>query len=144
MSDHRWTFHPERLHPLEHDSSSANHLTELQSLTPQQLIPPYRFSSECLPLHLDPPLTPLSVSPQVSSSKETVVKKRISAFYKCLFSEQKHWTQSKGNKSGKSWEHTTQPSHSLQYFWKNLVNKQTFRRFLYKNKKNGDLSLTIA
>ncbi|XP_035520901.1 transcription factor PU.1a isoform X2 [Morone saxatilis] len=62
--DHRWVFHSERVQPTDFDNSPVNHLTELQSVSPQQLIQPYRYSSESLPLHLDPPLGPLSVSPQ--------------------------------------------------------------------------------
>lgn len=71
LSDHRWTFHSERLQPADFDGSPVNHLTELQSVSPQQLTQPYRYSSEPLALHLDPPLGPLSVSPQVSSCAET-------------------------------------------------------------------------
>ena len=70
FSDHRWTFHTERVHPADFENSPVNHLIELQSVSPQQLVQPYRFSSESLPLHLDPPLVPLSVSPQVSSCVE--------------------------------------------------------------------------
>lgn len=66
-SDHRWTFHSERIQPSDFENSPVNHLTELQSVSPQQVVQPYRYSSESLPLHLDPPLAPLSVSPQVSS-----------------------------------------------------------------------------
>nr|XP_020479754.1 transcription factor PU.1-like isoform X2 [Monopterus albus] len=63
--DHRWTFHPERIQLPDFEISPVNPLTELQSVSPQQLIQPYRYSSESLPLHLDPPLTSLSVSPQI-------------------------------------------------------------------------------
>ncbi|XP_069564312.1 transcription factor PU.1a [Brachyistius frenatus] len=63
--DHRWTFHSERVQPSDFENSTVNHLTELQAVSPQQLIQPYRYSSEPLPLHLDPPLAPLSVSPQI-------------------------------------------------------------------------------
>lgn len=63
--DQRWTFHSERVQPTDFDNSPLSHLTELQSVSPQQLIPPYRYSSESL--HLEPPHGPLSVSPQVSS-----------------------------------------------------------------------------
>ncbi|XP_042267553.1 transcription factor PU.1a isoform X2 [Thunnus albacares] len=66
--DHRWAFHSERVQPADFENSPVNHLTELQSVSPQQLIQPYRFSSESLPLHLDPPLAPLSVSPQYPPS----------------------------------------------------------------------------
>lgn len=70
FSDHRWTFHSERVQPSDFENSPVNHLTELQAVSPQQLIQPYRYSSESLPLHLDPPLAPLSVSPQVSPHVE--------------------------------------------------------------------------
>ncbi|CAK6961516.1 transcription factor PU.1a [Scomber scombrus] len=63
--DHRWAFHSERVQPTDFDHSPVNHLTELQAVSPQLLTQPYRFSSESLPLHLDPPLAPLSVSPQI-------------------------------------------------------------------------------
>lgn len=62
--DHRWSFHSERVQPTDFENSPVNHLIELQPVSPQQL-QPYRFSSESLPLHLDPPLLPLSVSPQI-------------------------------------------------------------------------------
>lgn len=64
--DHRWTFHSERVQPTDFENSPVNHLIELQSVSPQQLVQPtYRYSSESMPLHLDPPLVPLSVSPQI-------------------------------------------------------------------------------
>ncbi|XP_029010072.1 transcription factor PU.1a isoform X2 [Betta splendens] len=62
--DHRWTFQSERIQAADFENSPVNHFTELQSVSPQQLMPPYRYSSEPLPLPLDPPLAPLSVSPQ--------------------------------------------------------------------------------
>lgn len=84
LSDHRWTFHSERVQSANFENSPVNHLTELQSVSPQQLIQPYRYSSEPLPLHLDPPLAPLSVSPQVSScvemSHDATIKKTKSLF----------------------------------------------------------------
>lgn len=63
--DHRWTFHTEQIQPSDFENSAMNRLTDLQPVPPQQLIPPYRYSTESLPLHLDPPLIPLSVSPQI-------------------------------------------------------------------------------
>ncbi|XP_034032071.1 transcription factor PU.1a [Thalassophryne amazonica] len=63
--DQRWNCHSERGAPADFDSSPVNHLIELQSVSPQQLIQSYQhYSSEALPFHLDPPLGPLSVSPQ--------------------------------------------------------------------------------
>ncbi|CAJ1056502.1 transcription factor PU.1a isoform X1 [Xyrichtys novacula] len=47
------------------ENSPVNHLTELQSVSPQQLIQPYRYSNEPLALHLEPTLGALSVSPQI-------------------------------------------------------------------------------
>ncbi|XP_042352316.1 transcription factor PU.1a isoform X2 [Plectropomus leopardus] len=61
---HRWTFHSERVQTTDFENSPVNRLIELQPVSPQQLVQPYRFSSESLPLHLDPPLG-LSVSPQI-------------------------------------------------------------------------------
>lgn len=62
--EHRWTLHSERVQPVDFENSSINHLTELQSVSPQQLTQPFRYT-EALPLHLDPPLIPLSMSPQI-------------------------------------------------------------------------------
>uniref|UniRef100_A0A3P8U8C0 ETS domain-containing protein n=1 Tax=Amphiprion percula TaxID=161767 RepID=A0A3P8U8C0_AMPPE len=44
--DHRWTFHSERVQPSDFENSPVNHLTELQAVSPQQLIQPYRYSSD--------------------------------------------------------------------------------------------------
>lgn len=66
FSDHRWTYHSERIQPADFENAAVNHLTELQSVSPQQLLQPYRCSGESLPLHLDQALTPLSVAAQVS------------------------------------------------------------------------------
>lgn len=63
--DHRWVFHSEQVQPTDFENPPVNRLTDLQPVSPQQLIPPYRFSSESVPLHLDPPLAPLSVSTQI-------------------------------------------------------------------------------
>ncbi|XP_020514886.1 transcription factor PU.1a isoform X1 [Labrus bergylta] len=63
--DHRWTFQSERVQPTDFDNSPVNHLTELQSVSSQQLIQPYRYNSEPLAFHLDPTLGALSVSPQI-------------------------------------------------------------------------------
>lgn len=62
FSERRWTFQSERVQV----SDFENPLTELQAVSPPQLIPPYRYGSESLYLQLDPPLVPLSASPQVS------------------------------------------------------------------------------
>lgn len=80
IPDHRWSFHSERTQPADFDISSVSLLTELQSVSPQQLMPPYRYSSESLALHLDPPLGPLSASPQVRSCVQVtdVVRKTSS------------------------------------------------------------------
>ncbi|XP_008310256.1 transcription factor PU.1a [Cynoglossus semilaevis] len=141
--DHRWTFHPERLHPLEHDSSSANHLTELQSLTPQQLIPPYRFSSECLPLHLDPPLTPLSVSPQIPYFAPSLCypyqPSSSSPGHDCSEEEQRGISPplevSEGEDEG----------HNHSSLRKDSSNKRKLRlyQFLLDLLKNGDMSDSI-
>lgn len=63
--DLRWAFHSERIQPADFENSPVNHFTELQSVSPQQLIQPYRYSSEPLALHLDPTLGALSVQPQI-------------------------------------------------------------------------------
>ncbi|XP_005450898.1 transcription factor PU.1a isoform X2 [Oreochromis niloticus] len=59
--ERRWTFQSERVQA----SDFENPLTELQAVSPPQLIPPYRYGSESLYLQLDPPLVPLSASPQI-------------------------------------------------------------------------------
>ncbi|CAN9499407.1 unnamed protein product [Ophioblennius macclurei] len=63
--DQRWTFHTEQGQPSDFENSPMNRLTDLQPVSPQQLIPPYRYGADPLSLHLDPPLVPLSVSPQI-------------------------------------------------------------------------------
>uniref|UniRef100_A0A3B3I1X2 ETS domain-containing protein n=1 Tax=Oryzias latipes TaxID=8090 RepID=A0A3B3I1X2_ORYLA len=62
--DHRWSFSSERIPPSDFENSPVNHLTELQAVPPQQLIQPFRYGSEPLHLHLDPPIAPLSLSTQ--------------------------------------------------------------------------------
>lgn len=63
--DHRWSFHSERVQVADCDNSPMSLLTELQAVAPQQLIPSYRYSGEPMALHLDPPLGPLSIAPQI-------------------------------------------------------------------------------
>ncbi|XP_015249245.1 PREDICTED: transcription factor PU.1-like isoform X3 [Cyprinodon variegatus] len=63
--DHRWSFHSDRVQPADFEGSPANHLTELQAVSPQQLIQPFPLSSESLHLHLEPPLAPLTLSSQI-------------------------------------------------------------------------------
>ncbi|XP_011474331.1 transcription factor PU.1 isoform X1 [Oryzias latipes] len=63
--DHRWSFSSERIPPSDFENSPVNHLTELQAVPPQQLIQPFRYGSEPLHLHLDPPIAPLSLSTQI-------------------------------------------------------------------------------
>lgn len=62
--DHRWPFHSDRVQPPDFEGSPVNHLTELQAVSPQQLIQPFPLSSESLHLHLEPPLAPLTLSSQ--------------------------------------------------------------------------------
>lgn len=69
VPDHRWSFHSERVQVADCDNSPMSLLTELQAVAPQQLIPPYRYSGEPMALHLDPPLGPLSIAPQVCPTK---------------------------------------------------------------------------
>ncbi|MEQ2252927.1 hypothetical protein ILYODFUR_026849, partial [Ilyodon furcidens] len=61
---HRWPFHSDRVQPADFEGSPVNHLTELQAVSPQQLIQPFPLSSESLHLHLEPPLAPLTLSSQ--------------------------------------------------------------------------------
>lgn len=70
VPDHRWSFHSERVQVADCDNSPMSLLTELQAVAPQQLISPYRYSGEPLALHLDPPLGPLTMAPQVFPIKE--------------------------------------------------------------------------
>uniref|UniRef100_A0A667ZU75 Spi-1 proto-onco n=1 Tax=Myripristis murdjan TaxID=586833 RepID=A0A667ZU75_9TELE len=62
--DHRWSYHSDRVQ-TDFENSPANHFTELQCVSPPQLLQPFRYSSEPLSLHPDPVLGPLSVSPQI-------------------------------------------------------------------------------
>ncbi|XP_028306167.1 transcription factor PU.1a [Gouania willdenowi] len=61
----RWSLHTDHIQPPDFGNSSVNRLTDLQPVSPQQLIPPYRYNPESLPFHLDPPLTPVPPSPQI-------------------------------------------------------------------------------
>uniref|UniRef100_A0A1A8L9M1 Spleen focus forming virus (SFFV) proviral integration oncogene spi1a n=3 Tax=Nothobranchius TaxID=28779 RepID=A0A1A8L9M1_9TELE len=63
--DHRWNFHSDRVQPPDFENSPVNHLTELQAVSPQQLIQSFRYSSEPVHLHLEPPLAPLSLPSQI-------------------------------------------------------------------------------
>ncbi|CAG5957883.1 transcription factor PU.1a isoform 1-T1 [Menidia menidia] len=63
--DHKWALHSDRVQPSDFENSPVNHLTELQAVSSQQLIQPFRYSSDPLHLHLDPPLAPLSLSSQI-------------------------------------------------------------------------------
>ncbi|KAM6937992.1 transcription factor PU.1a [Xenentodon cancila] len=62
--DHRWVLHSDRMQGSDFESPSVNQLTELQAVSPQQMIQPFRYSSEALHLHLDPPLAPISLPSQ--------------------------------------------------------------------------------
>ncbi|XP_023201042.1 transcription factor PU.1 isoform X2 [Xiphophorus maculatus] len=62
--DHRWPFHSDRVQPADFEGSPVNHLTELQAVSPQQLIQPFPLSNESLHLHLETPLAPLTLSSQ--------------------------------------------------------------------------------
>ncbi|XP_017261228.1 transcription factor PU.1a isoform X2 [Kryptolebias marmoratus] len=66
--DHRWAFHSDRVQPPDFENSPVNHLTELQAVSPQHLIQPFRCSSDSLHLHLEPPLAPFSLASQYPSS----------------------------------------------------------------------------
>ncbi|KAF7224244.1 transcription factor PU.1a isoform X2 [Nothobranchius furzeri] len=66
--DHRWNFHSDRVQPPDFENSPVNHLTELQAVSPQQLIQSFRYSSEPVHLHLEPPLAPLSLPSQYPPS----------------------------------------------------------------------------
>ncbi|XP_037538903.1 transcription factor PU.1a [Nematolebias whitei] len=63
--DHRWAFHSDRVQPPDFESSPVNHLTELQAVSSQQLIQPFRYSNDSLHLHLEAPLAPLSLTSQI-------------------------------------------------------------------------------
>ncbi|XP_061577685.1 transcription factor PU.1a isoform X2 [Cololabis saira] len=62
--DHRWVLHSDRIQGSDFESPPVNQLTELQAVSPQQMLQPFRYSSEALHLHLDPPLAPLSLPSQ--------------------------------------------------------------------------------
>ncbi|XP_023128584.1 transcription factor PU.1-like isoform X2 [Amphiprion ocellaris] len=129
--DHRWTFHSERVQPSDFENSPVNHLTELQAVSPQQLIQPYRYSSESLPLHLDPPLVPLSVSPQASSSPGQ------------YYSEEDRRGISPPLEVSEGEEEFEDRSHSS--FRKDINNKRKIRlyQFLLDLLRNGDMSDSI-
>lgn len=61
LSDHRWPNHCEHVQPAGYENSLVGHLTELQSVSPQQPIQPCCYSPDSLPVHMDPPLSVPSV-----------------------------------------------------------------------------------
>lgn len=142
--DPRWAFHTERVQPPDFENSSVNQLTELQAVSPQQLIPPYRYSSESLPLQLDPSLAPLSVSPQIP-------------YYTQSLCYQYQPSASPGNCNSEEDQRGISPplevsegedeydDHRHSSFRKDTNNKKKIRlfQFLLDLLRNGDMSESI-
>ncbi|XP_034442938.1 transcription factor PU.1a [Hippoglossus hippoglossus] len=139
--DHRWTFHSERVQLLDLESSPVNQLTELQSVTPQQHIPPYRYSSECLPLHLEPPL---SVSPQIPYYTSSLCYQyQPSASPGHYYSEEEQRGVSPPLEVSEGEDEYEDHSHSS--FRKDHNNKKKIRlyQFLLDLLRNGEMSDSI-
>ncbi|XP_036963405.1 transcription factor PU.1a [Acanthopagrus latus] len=142
--DQRWTYHPDRVQQTDFDNSPVNHLTELQSVSPQQLIPPYRYSSEPLPLHLDPPLGPLSVSPQIPYYTQSLVYQyQPSASPGHYYSEEEQRGMSPPLEVSDGDDEFEDHNHSS--FRKDTSNKKKIRlyQFLLDLLRNGDMSDSI-
>ncbi|XP_026166868.1 transcription factor PU.1a [Mastacembelus armatus] len=141
--DQRWTLHSERIQLPDFENSPVNHLTELQSVSPQQLIQPYRYSSESLPLHLDPPLAPLHVSPQIPYYTPSLCYQyQPPASPGHYYSEEEHRGISPPLEVSEG-EDEFQHSHSS--FRKDTNNKKKIRlyQFLLDLLQNGDMSDSI-
>ncbi|GAA6221474.1 transcription factor PU.1-like [Lates japonicus] len=142
--DHRWTFHSERVQPSDFENSPVNHLTELQSVSPQQLIQPYRYSSESLPLHLEPPLAPLSVSPQIPYYTPSLCYQyQPSASPGHYYSEEEQRGISPPLEVSEGEDEFEDHNHSS--FRKDINNKKKIRlyQFLLDLLRNGDMSDSI-
>lgn len=138
--DHRWAFHSERVQPPDFENSPVNHLTELQAVSPQQLIQPFRYSSETLPLHLDPPLAPLSVSPQIPYFNYPYPSSSSPGHY---YSEEDRRGISPPLEVSEGEEEFENQSHFS--FRKDTNNKRKIRlyQFLLDLLRNGDMSDSI-
>ncbi|XP_034736036.1 transcription factor PU.1a [Etheostoma cragini] len=141
--DHRWTFHTERVQPTDFENSPVSHLIELQSVSPQQLVQPYRFSSESLPLHLDPPLGPLSVSSQIPHYNPSLCYQyQPSASPGHYYSEEEQRGISPPLEVS---EGEDELDHNHSSFRKDNSNKKKIRlyQFLLDLLRNGDMSDSI-
>uniref|UniRef100_A0AAQ4RPC3 ETS domain-containing protein n=3 Tax=Gasterosteus aculeatus TaxID=69293 RepID=A0AAQ4RPC3_GASAC len=142
--DHRWTLHSERVHAADFENSPLNHLIELQSVSPQQLVQPtYRYSSESMPLHLDPPLLPLSVSPQIPYYTPSLCypyQPPASPGHYYSEEEQRGISHPLEVSDGEEFEDHNHPS-----FRKDISNKKKIRlyQFLLDLLKNGDMTDSI-
>ncbi|KAM3609759.1 uncharacterized protein V6R79_019888 [Siganus canaliculatus] len=137
--DERWNFHSERVQPPDFDHSPVNHLTELQAVSPQQLMPPYRYSTEALSLQLDPPLGPLSMSPQIPYYNPALCYQyQPSASPADYYSEE----EQKGMSPPLEVSDGEDEDHSHSSFRKNTSNKKKIRlyQFLLDLLRNGDMS----
>nr|XP_033490210.1 transcription factor PU.1a isoform X2 [Epinephelus lanceolatus] len=144
ISDHRWTFHSERVQPTDFENSPVNHLVELQPVSPQQLVQPYRFSSESLPLHLDPSLGPLSVSPQIPYyTPSSCYQYQPSASPGHYYSEEEQRGISPPFEVSEGEDEFEVHSHSS--FRKDTSNKKKIRlyQFLLDLLRRGDMSESI-
>ncbi|TKS73562.1 Transcription factor PU.1 [Collichthys lucidus] len=141
--DHRWSFHSERVQPADFNNSPVNHLTELQSVSSQQLIPPYRLS-EPLPLHLDPQLGPLSVSQQIPYYPPTLCYQyQTSVSPGQYYSEEEQRGISPPLEVSDGEDDFADHNHSS--FRKDTNNKKKIRlyQFLLDLLRNGDMSDSI-
>ncbi|XP_074488801.1 transcription factor PU.1a isoform X1 [Sebastes fasciatus] len=142
--DHRWAYHSERVQPTDFENSPVNHLIELQPVSPQQLVQPYRFSSESLPLHLDPPLVPLSVSPQIPYYNPSLCYQyQASASPRHYYSEEEQRGISPPLEVSEGEDELDDHNHSS--FRKDTSNKKKIRlyQFLLDLLRNGDMSDSI-
>ncbi|XP_013869040.1 transcription factor PU.1a isoform X2 [Austrofundulus limnaeus] len=128
--DHRWAFHSDRVQPPDFENSPVNHLTELQAVSPQQLIQPFRYDS--LHLHLDPPLAPLSLTSQYPAS----------ASPGRYYSEEDHRAVSPPLQVSEGEDELDDYSYS---FRKDTSNKKKIRlyQFLLELLRKGDMSESI-
>lgn len=143
--EHRWALHSDRVQPADFENSSVNHLTELQSVSPQQLTQPFRYNTEPLPLHLDPTLVPLSVSPQIPYYGPTLCYQYPPAPSPVhYYSEEEQRGVSPPLEVSEGEDDDYQP-HRLSSIRRDTSNKKKIRlyQFLLDLLRNGDMSDSI-
>ncbi|XP_041853865.1 transcription factor PU.1a isoform X1 [Melanotaenia boesemani] len=142
--EHRWALHSDRVQPPDFENSPVNHLTELQAVSSQQLIQPFRYSSDSLHLHLDPPITPVSLSSQIPHYTPSLCYQYPpSASPGLYYSEEDHRALSPPLEVSEGEDEFEDRNHSS--YRRDTSNKKKIRlyQFLLDLLRNGDMSESI-